>query len=316
MQELTDAQKEYFKDSKIRNNKGELVKCFHYTDNEFDSFDKNYITDDSYCGKGFYFTSMNSFAGCFGKNKLECYINMKNPLIVEELDYFDKKALLNYFAESEDYKNGYLPRIEDHPTNYEIIQAEYFIDMLEYIDMYNIENTELIDLIDDLKTSCDYSTFKETKDIVPILDNSNIIYDLLQYEEFVEILKNDNLYDFINDYVNDFECLYLNDLTGDKFHRGYWYEFNELLTEWAKEHEYEGILSEKTDDFEIREIVVFKPNQIKSIDNLYPTKDDNFKDNSREYFKLHSQSLDEKLKAADKKVNRSIKETDIKNRER
>ena len=99
MQELTDAQKEYFKDSKIRNNKGELVKCFHYTDNEFDSFDKNYITDDSYCGKGFYFTSMNSFAGCFGKNKLECYINMKNPLIVEELDYFDKKALLNYFAE-------------------------------------------------------------------------------------------------------------------------------------------------------------------------------------------------------------------------
>ena len=52
-------------------------------------------------------------------------------------------------------------------------------------------------------------------------------------------------------------------------------------------------------------IVVFKPNQIKSIDNLYPTKNDNFKDNSKEYFELHSPSLDEKLQAADKKVDRS-----------
>lgn len=40
-----------------------------------------------------------------------------------------------------------------------------------------------------------------------------------------------------------------------------------------------------------KEVVVFEPNQIKSIDNLYPTKSDNFRDNSHEYLKEHLKDL-------------------------
>ena len=56
-------------------------------------------------------------------------------------------------------------------------------------------------------------------------------------------------------------------------------------------------------------IIAFEPNQIKSIDNLYPTCNDNFKNNEEDYFK--NSSLEDKLAAAEKKAasyNLSIKQ--------
>lgn len=47
-------------------------------------------------------------------------------------------------------------------------------------------------------------------------------------------------------------------------------------------------------------IIAFEPNQIKSVDNLYPTLNDNFRDNKEDYFK--TASLDEKLAAAEEKA--------------
>ena len=307
MQELTVAQQEYFMDTSLKNSKGELVVCYHSTNAGFDTFDKNHInTEDGYCGRGFYFTSINNWASTYGINKLECYLNIENPLIVEDLDQWDKMDLLDYFSQCEDYKDGYLPRIEGHPQKEEIWQAEYFIDMLEN---YPFGNTETIDLITDLTNSYNYETFKETKDITDILEDME---DLLQNDEFFEVLQNHNL----DDYVKDPECLHLDDLTSDNFHRGYWNEFNGLLTEWAKNHGYDGIFSEKSDNLKIREIVVFEPNQIKSINNLYPTKSNNFKDNSKEYFNTHQKGIDELLADAESKMDHGTRNTDTREYER
>ena len=51
-----------------------------------------------------------------------------------------------------------------------------------------------------------------------------------------------------------------------------------------------------------KEVVVFEPNQIKSVNNLYPTLSDNFKDNSEEYFNKKP-SLDSLLDVAEKRSN-------------
>lgn len=54
---------------------------------------------------------------------------------------------------------------------------------------------------------------------------------------------------------------------------------------------YDGLVTEGM-------IIVFQPNQIKSINNLYPTRDENFRDNSREYLSEHlkDMSMDECMK--------------------
>ena len=65
-----------------------------------------------------------------------------------------------------------------------------------------------------------------------------------------------------------------------------------------------------------KEVIVFEPNQIKSIDNLYPTKSDNFKDNSKEYFKEHQKGIDELLKDAEGKMEHGTKTTNAREYER
>ena len=54
MQELTRAQEEYFKGSAIRGRDGQLVVCYHLTNAEFDTFDKDKIGGhNAFYGKGF-----------------------------------------------------------------------------------------------------------------------------------------------------------------------------------------------------------------------------------------------------------------------
>lgn len=288
-QHLTGAQEEYFKDSVLRNQDGELVQCFHYTDHQFDAFDKNFITDDSFCGRGFYFTSMTTFGSGFGKNTLECYINMKNPLVVEDLEEYDKEDLLRYFAQSEDYFNGYLPRLEGFPQRDEEYQSGRLIDMLEYSDF---DNQDIKDLVEQLTDGCWYHEFLSSKNIED-LRNSNEFQELMKYDEFKSALEERGLDDYV-----ELDMYHTYDLTGTKFHMGYWNSFSQQLTDWAKEKGYDGILSESSVNNIIREIVVFEPNQIKLVDNLYPTNSDNFRDNSAEYLlkygdKLPQQERDE-----------------------
>lgn len=214
-QVLTNAQKEYFKESKLRDRDGDLVQCFHYTDKEFDAFDPEKISssqrDMGYCGKGFYFTSSTTFGKGFGEHCLDCFINMKNPLIIEELDDWQKEDLLNYLQ-------------NNHPDYGE----EFGPSKIELEPEYNEE---------------------------------------------------ENCYEYSED------ALTIDMLTSDKMHYGYWAEYAEQISGWAQREGYDGILSERNEDNHIREIVVFEPNQIKLASNLYPTKSDNFRDNSEEYFK-------------------------------
>lgn len=301
-QHLTKAQQEYFKDSKLRDSDGDLVQCFHYTDHKFDAFDKERITDDSYCGRGFYFTSMTTFGAGFGQNVCECYINMTNPLVVEDLSDYQKADLLKYFAENHpDYANDDdLPRIAGYPKDSE----RYFKDALESFidDMIHDEAPEDADLkalCQDVYDSWQYTEFLETGDI------SDLAYcyafeDLKKEEGFRSVMDDKGMLDILDMKIYD-----ESDLTAHNFHWGYWNEFSSQLTEWAIDNDYDGILSESSEECKIREIVVFEPNQIKDVNNLYPTKSDNFRDNSKEYLQEHlkDMSLSECMK-----ITKHIKE--------
>lgn len=79
---LSPEQEAFFKDSKIRDEDGNLRTVYHGTGANFDTFDKE-KAGNGWLGKGFYFTPDKDVARDFGKNIKENYINVKNPFVVE-----------------------------------------------------------------------------------------------------------------------------------------------------------------------------------------------------------------------------------------
>lgn len=260
---LTNAQKEYFKDSKIRDKNGQLVVCMHRTNHEFDAFDKDKITDDSYCGRGFYFTSRTDFGKCFGGKTLECYLNIEKPLILDQLDSYTKYDLLDHFGKSEVYQQGETPRIEGYPQKSEEYMVYRLIDSLEY----HAWDDDTKALIDEVMQSSAYESFVESGNIED-LDNAYGWSELKRNDEFQEIASQQGFEDLLN-----LEPLTVHDLNYQKFHYGYWNDFASLLTDYAQQNGYDGILLDLHQG-RSTEIVVFEPNQIKLTTNLCPTNSD------------------------------------------
>ena len=77
---LTKEQQEYFKDSKIRDNKGNLLTVYHGTTSNFDTFKKGDI--------GYHFGNKTTARNRVGHGKntklMECYINITNPIVINE----------------------------------------------------------------------------------------------------------------------------------------------------------------------------------------------------------------------------------------
>lgn len=76
---LSKEQQEYFKDSKIRDDNGNLKVMYHGSPESFTVFDKKKAKSSGYYGKGFYFTDSTSHAGQYGST-YEVYLNITNPI--------------------------------------------------------------------------------------------------------------------------------------------------------------------------------------------------------------------------------------------
>lgn len=97
---LSKEQSEFFKDSKIVDNKGNLLICYHSSPNEFTIFDKAKIgsgNGGANFGEGFYFTPDLYLSGEYGDNTKAYYLNLKNPF-----EYYstDKEYIVNMLEKS------------------------------------------------------------------------------------------------------------------------------------------------------------------------------------------------------------------------
>lgn len=79
--ELTKKQAEYFKDSKVRDDEGNLKVMYHGSSESFTIFDKSQRNASSWYGEGFYFTENKSEAYFYGDKLFETYLNVENPYI-------------------------------------------------------------------------------------------------------------------------------------------------------------------------------------------------------------------------------------------
>lgn len=101
---LTKEQQEYFKDSKVRDENGNLLTMYHGTKDDFTIF-KNVEGkyDTGFAGKGFYFTSGYETAESYSNWKkgnndftpkvMSVYLNIKNPLVINDLSSGIKVAI-------------------------------------------------------------------------------------------------------------------------------------------------------------------------------------------------------------------------------
>ena len=102
--ELTEEQAEFFKDSKIRDNDGNLKVMHHGSFETFTVFDKSKAKSYGTYGNGFYFTDSTSHAGTYG-NTIDVYLNITNPLQngTNDITKEQIRKFVEALAENEDY---------------------------------------------------------------------------------------------------------------------------------------------------------------------------------------------------------------------
>ena len=102
---LTESQQSYFKDSKVRDENGNLKVMYRGDANEFTVFDKKKTNHANLYGRGFYFTDSKSHAGQYGSTR-EFYLDIKNPLSPAQ-NNITKSQMLNFLKaienDGEDY---------------------------------------------------------------------------------------------------------------------------------------------------------------------------------------------------------------------
>lgn len=87
---LSEGQQEYFKDSNVVDDNGNLMVVYHGSPNEFTEFKHEFIgTTGAAEGKGFYFTNNKSMAEGYSREDrgqiLKGYLNITKPLSLEEI---------------------------------------------------------------------------------------------------------------------------------------------------------------------------------------------------------------------------------------
>lgn len=130
---LTAEQEEFFKDSKVRDANGGLLKVYHGTTNNFTTFRQNRA--DGW-GTGIYFTDNREEAYTYGENVVEAYLNIQNPYDADTMSYYDigaenTKAYRDY--DMEVWKKAY-----DEYDTYEEYKADG-----QGVDMYDIYTEEV-----------------------------------------------------------------------------------------------------------------------------------------------------------------------------
>ena len=101
---LTKGQQEYFKDSKVRDENGNLLVMYQGSQEDFTVFDRKKSKYSNLYGRGFYFTNSESHASQYGNAKAY-YLDIKNPVSTTETTITEAqmKKFLEAVAEVEDY---------------------------------------------------------------------------------------------------------------------------------------------------------------------------------------------------------------------
>ena len=148
---LTEQQREFFNDSKVVDENGNLMVVYHGSkaENDFTEFDKQYIKKWNAFGDGFYFTEdykKASFFGGVGNRVFKAYINISNPL------YTNSKEQINKVLDKLGLKRNDVENFakENNLAGSDLFLLRHYIDSRQYVDENTIVKSNMTDAIKEL----------------------------------------------------------------------------------------------------------------------------------------------------------------------
>lgn len=119
---LSPEQETFFKDSKIRDENGNLKTLYHGTKSDFDEFNRRKIgsaTDPGMYGAGFYFSDHEGTSRNYGDRVIKTHLNIKNPLNLG--DFNSKESLAEHLRISPDIlsdSGGFIHPTTSHASSF------------------------------------------------------------------------------------------------------------------------------------------------------------------------------------------------------
>lgn len=251
-------------DSKIRDDKGNLLEVYHGTNAEFDNFDTKYLGSGSgdlgFIGDGIYFATHKGEAEYYGRNVKNVYLDVKNPFNIKELAKVNGK---DFSGES---SNSYveIKNLSEMNKDWENIKINdtTFGNIKNGVDNYlnnvKIKDGGLAEDVNGNQIRMWEITYKGKEDLTQALPN-------LTKEEVLANNMTRTLRDEFG-FINNNEIIeYITD--HKRFDNG------KSLADVLSEKGYDGVIQGEKASF-TDEVVVFKPEQIiQPKTNLAATKE-------------------------------------------
>ena len=141
---LTEAQQEYFKDSKVRDENGNLLVMYQGAREDFTVFDRKKSSYANLYGRGFYFTKSENHASQYGKTRAY-YLNITNPVSTTEttITKSQLRKFLQAVIDNEDYSfenYGYDATVDS------VLQSTY--GKSDFLMLNDVSQTAIGDLVE------------------------------------------------------------------------------------------------------------------------------------------------------------------------
>ena len=263
---LSNGQAEYFKDSKIRDKDGNLLRVYHGTNSEYTVYDSSLLWASSwdlwFFWDGWYFATHKWEARYYGRNVMEWYLNITNPF------YYGNMTKIG----NSDFGNNVYVTIRN------LWKIDKSINNRE-IDWYKV--SEIWDMVDDYLKNVKLEKLNDAKD--PYNGWDITYWRVTEYwkSEIETAMKwlseNGMLDEQLNHYMMD-KVWYLKprdlieEMTSDARFDKSKKSFSQILQDkW-----YDGIVV-WDNAYQADEIVAFRSNEFKNIDNLNPTDNEDIR---------------------------------------
>ena len=270
---LTKEQQDYFKDSKVRDENGNLLEVYHGTESDFTVFNKDFIGyNGSQYGKGFYYSSRPEVAKQYEKGQgktLKGYLKIDNPLSMVE-----KTMSLDTFTDlvhriNEQTNGMFYKKLQDKfslSSTKQTISLEEWQQLVKefgkdnYISIWSNETKA------DKGTTQIYNTNSNDFDVYRSLINS---LSTEESRKFIKEIQNrfsdkgnveENIKELYESFNYDNEILIRFDKYSAEMREEYQFDVYKTIEDMG----YDGLIS--PDMF-----ITFNSNQFKNVDNKKPT---------------------------------------------
>lgn len=263
---LSNGQVEHNKNSKIRDKKGNLLRVYHGTNSEYTVYDSSLLWASSwdlwFFWDGWYFATHKWEARYYGRNVMEWYLNITNPF------YYGNMSKIW----DRDFGNNVYVTIRNLGKIDESINSRE-------IDWYKV--SEIWDMVDDYLKNVKLEKLNDATDPYNWWDIT--YWKVTEYwnSEIQQAMKwlseNGMLDEQLNHYMMD-KVWYLKprDLIEEMADDARFDKSKKSFSQILQDKWYDGIVVWDT-AYETDEIVAFRSNQFKNIDNLNPTDDEDIR---------------------------------------